>query len=133
MYQSTYRWLRSGECGSFSDAHHHAFCVIGGRSGFQTKLFLVLWILVRRSGHVPVRHRRRRAHMIHRHLLIVEFFLVIGNVIVLFVIVTVSLFRSEKCVRSSLKRGYAFNVKCVGDLFDRERTLLDAHHHVRHS
>lgn len=102
IYISMYRWLRSGECGSFSDAHHHVFCIVSSRSGFQTKLFLILRILVRRSGHVPMRHSWWRAHMIDCHLLIIELFLVIGDVIVLFVIVTIRFFRSEKRARSSL-------------------------------
>lgn len=128
----TYRWLRSGECGSFSDAHHHVFCIISSRSGFQTELFLILRILVRRSGHVPMRHRWWRTHMIDSHLLIVEFFLMIGNVIVLFVIVTVSLFRSEKRAWSELNVSIWIHAKCVGNLFDRERTLFHVHD-VRHS
>lgn len=129
-YQSTYRWLRSGKCGSFSDAHHHVFGIIG--RGFQTKLFLIFWILVRRSGHVPMWHGWWGTHMIHRYFLIIKFFLVIGNVFILLVIVIVRLFRSEKCVWSLLNVSIWMHVKYVGDLFDRERTLFYVHD-VRHS
>lgn len=129
-YQSTYRWLRSGECGSFSDAHHHVFGIIG--RGFQTKLFLIFWILVRRSGHVPMWHGWWGTHMIHRYFLIIKLFLVIGNVFILLVIVIVRLFRSEKCVWSLLNVSIWMDVKYVGDLFDRERTLFYVHD-VRHS
>ena len=93
----TYRRLRNGERGvPFSDAGHHGLRVNGGGSGLQTELFLVLGVLVRRPGHVSVGHGRRGAHVIDRHLLIVELLLMVGDVVLLLVIVPVRLFRPEK-------------------------------------
>lgn len=89
--------MRNGKRGvPFSDAGHQVLRVDGGGSGLQTELFLVLGVLVRRPGHVSVGHRRRGAHVIDRHLLIVKLLLMVGDVVLLLVIVPVRLFRPEK-------------------------------------
>jgi len=79
----TYRRLRDRKrIVRLPDTDHYVLHVVTrGRSRFKTKLLLILWIFMRWSRHIPMRHGGWRTHVIYGNLLIIEFFLVNGHVI----------------------------------------------------